>query len=234
MPPVIFEARDVVAGGRFLQEVRVSTFPPSSDLPQGIRCSACLMELASREVVLLYDVHRGKSHHRHSRQSDPLPVRGRGQVAQRFSTRCGAHRGGKAMNSRRLYIGIRQAAERSKALRDAMQCVAKGDRTQQDSGLYFENIDELRRVLTEKRMELLLAISRHRPASVRELAGLVQRDYKNVNTDISLLQRLGLVRRQARQGTGAGADCALRSDPGHDRFIRPASDALGLACDRGK
>jgi hypothetical protein len=67
VPPVIFEARDVIVGGRFLQEVRISTFPPSADLPEGIRYSLCLMELRSGKVVLLYDVHRGKSHHRHLR-----------------------------------------------------------------------------------------------------------------------------------------------------------------------
>jgi len=36
-------------------------------VPEGIRYSLCLVELASGEVVLLYDVHWGKSHHRHLR-----------------------------------------------------------------------------------------------------------------------------------------------------------------------
>ena len=67
MAPVILEARDVIGGGRYLQEVRVSAFEPSSDLPEGIRYSLCLVDLKSGEVVLLYDVHRGKSHHRHLR-----------------------------------------------------------------------------------------------------------------------------------------------------------------------
>lgn len=67
MPPVILEARDVIGGGRYLQEVRISTFSPSSELAEGIRYSLCLVELETGEVVLLYDVHRGKSHHRHLR-----------------------------------------------------------------------------------------------------------------------------------------------------------------------
>jgi predicted transcriptional regulator len=97
------------------------------------------------------------------------------------------------MRARRLNIGIRSSAERSKALRDAMRRVDRGDRTAQEPGLYFENVDELRRILTEKRLELLLAIARYRPTSVHELAGLVGRDYKNVSTDITLLEQLGLV-----------------------------------------
>jgi hypothetical protein len=44
-------------GGRYLQEV----------LPEGIRYSLCLLDLQSGAVVVLYDVHRGKSHHRHLR-----------------------------------------------------------------------------------------------------------------------------------------------------------------------
>ncbi|HKF30518.1 MAG TPA: hypothetical protein VKB29_14845 [Candidatus Binataceae bacterium] len=106
------------------------------------------------------------------------------------------------MSVRRLHISIRKAAERSKTLRGAMRRVARGDRAQQKAGLYFENIEELRQILTEKRLELLLAISRRRPRSVRELAGLVERDYKNVNTDVALLQRLGLVTLEAKRARG--------------------------------
>jgi hypothetical protein len=67
MPPVILEARDVIGGGRYIQEVRISTFPPSPELPEGVRYSLCLVDLESGEMTLLYDVHRGKSHHRHLR-----------------------------------------------------------------------------------------------------------------------------------------------------------------------
>jgi predicted transcriptional regulator len=48
----------------------------------------------------------------------------------------------------------------------------------------------------------MLAIARHRPASVRERAGLVGRDYKNVSTDVTLLERLGLVRLDSQRGKG--------------------------------
>jgi hypothetical protein len=67
LPPIILEARDVIGGGRYLQEVRISTFSPSSELPEGMRYSLCLVDEQSGEAILLYDVHRGKSHHRHLR-----------------------------------------------------------------------------------------------------------------------------------------------------------------------
>jgi hypothetical protein len=72
MPPVILEARDVIGDGRYLQEVRISTFSASSQLPEGIRYSLCLVNLESGEVVLLYDIHRGKPHHRHLRSKQAL------------------------------------------------------------------------------------------------------------------------------------------------------------------
>jgi predicted transcriptional regulator len=106
------------------------------------------------------------------------------------------------MIPRRLNIGVRASAERSKALREAFHRVARGDRLAGEAGLYFETVAELRKILTEKRLELLLAISRHRPASVNELASLLDRDYKNVSTDITLLERLGLVKLSAKGGKG--------------------------------
>jgi hypothetical protein len=69
MPPVIFEARDVVGGGRYLQEVRFSEVPVSADFPEGLRYSLCLVNLKDGEVLVLYDNHRGKPHHRHLRRS---------------------------------------------------------------------------------------------------------------------------------------------------------------------
>jgi Family of unknown function (DUF6516) len=67
MPPVILEARDVIGGGWYLQEVRISTFSPDPESPEGIRYSLCLVDLESGDAILLYDVHRGKTHHRHLR-----------------------------------------------------------------------------------------------------------------------------------------------------------------------
>ena len=67
MPPICWETRDVIGGGRYLQHVRISKFLPSPELTEGIRYALCLVEVQSGAVVLLYDVHRGKSHHRHLR-----------------------------------------------------------------------------------------------------------------------------------------------------------------------
>lgn len=106
------------------------------------------------------------------------------------------------MSLRRLKIGIRTRLEREKALRAAFGRIRHGDLTPRESGLYFEGVEELRRVLTERRFDLLLAIARHHPNSVRELADLTGRDYKNVSEDIALLEQLGLVEMEERGGRG--------------------------------
>jgi predicted transcriptional regulator len=130
------------------------------------------------------------------------------------------------MSARRLNIGIRSSAERSNALRKTMRSIARGDFTAQEPALYFENVEELRRILTEKRLELLLAITRHQPASVHELAGLVRRNYKNVSGDIMLLERLGLVSLGVQTGKGRAQEPTVPYDEIHVTIdLRQAHEA---------
>jgi len=51
----------------------------------------------------------------------------------------------------------------------------------------------VRRVLTERRLELLKTIRDRKPSSVYELAKMVDRDLKNVLQDLSYLEELGIV-----------------------------------------
>ena len=74
--PLVYEERQVLAGGRYLQQIRISAFPPSADYPEGLRYALCLVDLVENAVVLLYDIHRGKGHHRHLRgQEEPYAYR---------------------------------------------------------------------------------------------------------------------------------------------------------------
>jgi predicted transcriptional regulator len=104
--------------------------------------------------------------------------------------------------NRRLDIGIRTHIQRARSLREAVHRASSGTHKPQPAQLYFESTEALRSILTEKRMSLVLAISRNRPASIQELAALVGRNYKNVNTDVTLLERLGLIRLSAGCGKG--------------------------------
>ena len=106
------------------------------------------------------------------------------------------------MTRRRLNIGIRTKAEGKKTLRTAFARVRRGDFSPQEPGLYFETVEDLRRILTDKRFDLLLTITQRHPGSVRELADQLGRDYKNVSADVNLLRQLGLVELEERGGRG--------------------------------
>ena len=71
----------------------------------------------------------------------------------------------------------------------------RGERNPQwgQDTLYFTSLEELRQVLTEKRVELLRLIHKKRPGSIKALADLAGRDFKNVNADVHLLARLGFL-----------------------------------------
>lgn len=75
-----------------------------------------------------------------------------------------------------------RAAERGEPLDDA------------DPVLNFEDYGTLTRFLRETNLELLEAIRREEPDSIRAAATLVDRDYREVHRNLTELESLGLVR----------------------------------------
>ena len=69
----------------------------------------------------------------------------------------------------------------------------ESDPISSEETLYFTSLEELRQVLTDKRLELLRLIHAQKPPSIKGLAALAKRDFKNVNADVHLLARLGLL-----------------------------------------
>jgi predicted transcriptional regulator len=59
--------------------------------------------------------------------------------------------------------------------------------------LNFGSYAELSRLLSPKNLELLEAISKHAPESIREAAELVDRDYKQVYRNLSELEDIGVI-----------------------------------------
>ena len=58
----------------------------------------------------------------------------------------------------------------------------------------FTSIEAARNFLTRERLGLLRTIRTRHPGSLYELAKMVSRDFKNVQEDIRILERHGLVR----------------------------------------
>lgn len=95
------------------------------------------------------------------------------------------------MKTKRIVI---QSSEESwdKALSFARK-LDKKQKVKPQKGEYFESLEAVRNLLTEKRLELWRAIRDEKPVSIHSLAKLVDRDFKSVHRDISVLVAVGLV-----------------------------------------
>lgn len=81
-----------------------------------------------------------------------------------------------------------------KKIKEELRAIGKGKaKTLREDSISFQSLDQLRKFLTPKRLELLRAIRHKKPQSIYELAKLVERTPENVNTDIKFLEQLGFI-----------------------------------------
>lgn len=97
------------------------------------------------------------------------------------------------MKVRKIEIGIKPLKDSLREFATAWDKLQRGEKIEKKSGIYFESIDTMRKVLTNKRLTVLKTIKEEEPRSVYELARLLNRDLKNVNQDLKMLIDLGLV-----------------------------------------
>jgi predicted transcriptional regulator len=93
-------------------------------------------------------------------------------------------------------FSIRPLPEVAEHFAETLDAVRKGRRTgrQAREEVGFTSIEAARNFLTRERLTLLRTIRTRHPSSLYELAKMVNRDFKNVQEDIALLERHGLVR----------------------------------------
>jgi len=65
--------------------------------------------------------------------------------------------------------------------------------TKKETGVYFTSVEAFRKVLTQRRMEVLHAIRTKKPASLHELSRILKRDIKNVAMDVKYLTQVGFI-----------------------------------------
>lgn len=98
-----------------------------------------------------------------------------------------------AIKAKNITIGIRSLEQGLDNFVETAEALMKGESVRKQRGVYFENLDSFRKVLTEKRLSLLHAVKQQRPDTIHELARLLGRDVKNVSDDLKYLAELGLV-----------------------------------------
>jgi predicted transcriptional regulator len=97
------------------------------------------------------------------------------------------------MKIKKIFVGVRPLEDILKEAGETFEQLTKGKAVKHKRAIYFANLKEMRRVLTERRLELLKTIRDRKPSSVYELARMVDRDLKNVLQDLSYLQEPGIV-----------------------------------------
>jgi len=97
------------------------------------------------------------------------------------------------MKVRNIKISVKKLEEGLREFAETWEKIERGEKVEPREELSFASMDTLRKFLTKKRMELLHIIKNQAPESIYELAKLVKRDLKSVNTDIKVLVDLELV-----------------------------------------
>ena len=80
---------------------------------------------------------------------------------------------------------------------DVLNAWENGQQSVPLNQLSFESMPGFLSYLTPKRWELLTALRKHGHYSIRKLAALLRRDYKNTHTDVKALLEVGLVEKDA-------------------------------------
>lgn len=105
------------------------------------------------------------------------------------------------MKVKNIKLGVRSLDTAFAEWAETFEKVRIGKKFDKSRGVYFTSLEAIRKVLTEKRLQLLHVIKEKEPDSVYNLSKIVKRNIKNVNDDLQLLKDIGLVSiTKARKG----------------------------------
>jgi predicted transcriptional regulator len=100
----------------------------------------------------------------------------------------------KAMK-KQIKISVSDSITTAKDFIGAWKRAEHGKNIAAEYKLNFENLETLLKALTRGRWILLKTLHKIGPMTIRGLANELSRDYKNVHTDVRLLENLGLIDR---------------------------------------
>ncbi len=97
------------------------------------------------------------------------------------------------MRVKNIKIAIKSEDELLSEVRDVWKKLEKGEKVKKHEGISFENLEAMRKVLTEERLRILRVIKENHPQSIYELAKMLHRDIKNTFNDVQFLAQAGLI-----------------------------------------
>lgn len=91
-------------------------------------------------------------------------------------------------------VRIRTDAEAKAAFIAAWKLAEAGLPGPGDEGVFFSSYEAARNLFTEKRLEMLRLIRKHKPTSINQLAKIAGRDFKNIYMDVMYFKNLDIIK----------------------------------------
>jgi len=124
---------------------------------------------------------------------------------------------------------VRIGVANDQEIRQRVMDIASGRirATSQEPKIWVRSMDEFRKLLSEKNINLLAAIRLHQPDSVSQLAKQIQEDQGNLTKRLKMLASFGLV--ELKEGARTRGRTALVPKVTFDRIIPPTIDLNNLS-----
>ena len=97
--------------------------------------------------------------------------------------------------------------------------------------IYFENFEEMIKVLTPSRVELIEAIKKHHPKSIYQLAIILKRDQGNVTKDVNILKKYRFIEvNESKEGDRKKFEPKVESEA-IEMIVKLGAGTFGIAKD---
>ena len=97
------------------------------------------------------------------------------------------------MKVRDIKISIKTNKDVFNEVKEVWGKLEKGEQIKKHEGISFENIEAMRKILSEERLRILKTVKKEHPKSIYELAKFLNRDIKNTFNDVQFLAKIGLI-----------------------------------------
>lgn len=97
------------------------------------------------------------------------------------------------MKLKNIKISIKSDNEIFEEIKQVCKKLEQGEKVTKHQGISFDDLDTMRKILTDERLRILRTIKKESPQSIYELAKILQRDIKNTFDDVQFLAQMGLI-----------------------------------------
>lgn len=98
------------------------------------------------------------------------------------------------MATKKIKITIRSLEDSFKEAKKFASEIDKGIFKKHTPVISFSNFKIYKKMLTEKRLELLRTIKSKKPETIKQLSIIINRDFKNVYDDVKMIETIGLLK----------------------------------------